>query len=115
MSKFLPGAKGNPAGRPKGSRNKGDDQCREWADQYGIPFLTKVAEGKISDINGFGKKIKVSLSIRIDVTKYLTDRGKGKPRQALEHSGAIGSVSLDLTSITQENLDQLIKALEKGN
>ncbi len=69
------GKSGNPNGRPKGYADFAN-RCRDWADKYGIKYLMKLAESS-------------DLRIRMDSTRYLIDRGYGKPKEHLEHSGGL--------------------------
>jgi hypothetical protein len=82
--------KGNKLGkgRPKGSGRNA--QAKEWAEQYGIPFLIRIAEGKETDVNMFGKPVKVSLSKRKEAAEYLIDQGIGRAPQRHEVGGEGG-------------------------
>lgn len=81
---FKPGESGNPAGKPKGAGRNA--RCAEWAKKFGLSFLERIAEGKVKDVGAFGKDIKADLKTRSDVTKYLIDRGLGKPMQVNENT-----------------------------
>jgi hypothetical protein len=79
---FKQGESGNPAGKPKGAGRNA--RCAEWARKWGLNFLERIAEGKVNDVSGFGRPIKSDLKTRSDVTRYLIDRGLGKPMQVSE-------------------------------
>jgi hypothetical protein len=79
------GVSGNPAGKPKGAGRNA--RCAEWAKKWGLKFLEQVAEGKVGDVGALGKgTVKADLKTRTDVTKYLIDRGLGKPMQVSENT-----------------------------
>lgn len=85
--RFEKGGEPGP-GRPKGSgRNQ---RCLTWANKYGLKFLEDVAEGKIKDIDGFGRECKPNLRVRTDCAKYLADQGLGKAPARHEISGPEG-------------------------
>lgn len=77
----MPFKKGHPGGpgRPKGSGYNAE--ARKFAEEYGIPFLIRVAQGKEKDVNMFGKPCDPTLSKRVDAAKYLIDHGIGKAAQ----------------------------------
>ena len=82
---FKKGESGNRKGRPPGS---GRNQiCRDWAENYGIAFMIRIAEGKENDLTVTGKKVKVRLSQRQEAAEYLIDQGIGRAPQRHEVSG----------------------------
>jgi len=79
---FKKGQSGNPAGRPKGSGRNA--LARKWAQEKGIAFLIAVAEGKVKDIDAFGKPCTPKLQLRAAVAQYLCDQGLGRAPHAVE-------------------------------
>lgn len=71
------GPSGNPNGRPKGYAAFAE-RCREWADRFGLPFLIEIAEDKKADNK-----------TRVDVSRYIVDRGYGKATEHHEINGGI--------------------------
>lgn len=80
--RFLPGQSGNPGGRPKAVR-----EVEEMARQHtpaAVAALVRVMESDESPA-----------AARVSAACALLDRGWGKPRQEVEHSGAIDTVPSD--------------------
>lgn len=96
-SPWKPGQSGNPGGRPKGFgayiREKTEDG-KEIVD-----FFLKVFRGE--DIDRRRPKLKD----RVDAGSWLTDRGYGRPAQAVELSGPDGEpIKTDLSNLSTEDL-----------
>ncbi len=82
----------HPGGRPKGSRNKATIEIQDLARQYttdALKALVQIAQRGQSE------------AARVMAANALLDRGYGKPRQALEHSGPEGAALPSLTVIVK--------------
>lgn len=79
---FLPGHSGNPGGRPKGLAERVRRATHDG--KTIVDFMISVARGMKID----GRKPR--LCDRMEATKWLADRGWGKPVQAMEHLGPGG-------------------------
>ena len=77
MAKFQKGQSGNPGGRPKALR-----EVEELARQEAAAAMQTLAT--------IHRDKKAPYSARVMAANALLDRGWGKARQALEHSGADG-------------------------
>ncbi len=79
---FLPGVSGNPGGRPQGLAQRVRRATHDG--KTIVEFMIAVARGRKID----GRKPR--LCDRMEATKWLADRGWGKPVQAMEHLGPGG-------------------------
>lgn len=100
MAKTGRGGKRQGAGRKKGSVARATAVHKatlgELARQY-----TDIAMATLASISRSGE----SESSRVAASVAILDRGYGRPVQALQHSGAIGSY--DLTKLSDKQLEQL--------
>jgi hypothetical protein len=100
------GQSGNPGGRPKKTvlsdamkaqlemPYPGDKKKRTWAEVIAEKTAKKAIEGNIYAVSELG------------------DRTEGRPRQAVELGGAGGgAIDVNITGLTEEKLDQEIRAL----
>lgn len=94
------GGRRTGAGRPKGAVSRATKEHKgtlgELARQY-----TDVAMRALSEVATKGE----SESARVAASVALLDRGYGKPPQAIEHSGHLGTY--DLTKLNDDKLDSL--------
>jgi hypothetical protein len=90
-------AKGNKTGgRRKGTPNRATREITELARAHvpaAIKELARLAKAAESE------------SARVSAIGMLLDRAYGKPSQAIQHSGSVGTY--DLTKVTDEDLDRL--------
>lgn len=100
MTAIKRGGRREGAGRPAGRRNTATRtqgaSLSELARKHtadALKTLVEVAKKSESD------------SARVAAANAILDRGYGKPRQAVEHSGAIGTY--DLTKLGDDELDKL--------
>jgi hypothetical protein len=102
------GVSGNPGGRPR--RNA---ELTELARQH-----TAAALDALIKIAKTGK----SESARVAAASCLLDRGWGKPRQSLEHTGSDGApiqfgfkdIPEDLSKLSDDELDALANKISNG-
>lgn len=94
------GGKRSGAGRPKGARSRATKQLRRtlsevarYHTQTALLALVRVATKSESD------------SAVVAAANALLDRGYGRPSQAVQHSGAIGSY--DLSKVSDGDLERL--------
>ena len=90
-----PGA-GRPRGRQSRATRSQGATFSELARQH-----TAEALGVLVNVAKNGE----SESARVAAANAILDRGYGKPRQAVEHSGSIGSY--DLSNLSDDELDRL--------
>ena len=77
-------------------RNKATREISELAKALvpaALAELGKLAKGAVSE------------SARVSAIGMILDRAYGKPSQAIQHSGSVGTY--DLTKVTDEDLDRL--------
>jgi phage terminase small subunit len=90
-------AKGNKTGgRRKGVRNKATQEISELAKAL-VPESLK-------ELGRLAKEAQ-SETARVSAIGMILDRAYGKPSQAIQHSGSVGTY--DLTKVTDEDLDRL--------
>lgn len=83
-------------GRRKGTPNRATREITELARQYvpaAVKELARLARAAESE------------SARVSAIGMLLDRAYGKPSQAIQHSGNIGTY--DLTNVSDDDLDRL--------
>lgn len=75
------GGKRTGAGRPKGSRNKTTVDVKAIAQSYGADAVKTLAE--------MMKDKKAPPAARVAAAKELLDRGYGRAKQEMEHTGGV--------------------------
>lgn len=88
------------AGRPTGARSRATKQAKATLSELARAH-TAVALGVLVEVAEKGE----SESARVSAANALLDRAYGKPRQAVEHSGNIGTY--DLSKLSDDELDRL--------
>lgn len=88
------------AGRPKGRVSRATPSQKATLSELARAH-TSVALQVLVDVAKKGE----SESARVAAANAILDRGYGKPRQAVEHSGSIGTY--DLTKLDDDALDKL--------
>lgn len=98
------GGKRPGAGRPKGARSRATTHQKQslsdLAKQHtetALNALVNIATSSESD------------AARVSAATALLDRAYGKPRQSVNHSGAVGSY--DLSKLSDDELDRLEQIL----
>ena len=91
-------------GRQKGTPNRVTGEIRALAADYGPDCIAGLAEIGIDP-----KTRSANEMTRMAAIRELLDRGYGRPAQALQHSGAVGSY--DLGKLTHEQLVTLDEIL----
>lgn len=76
-----PGGKREGAGRPKGSRNKVTADIKEIAQSFGQEAITHLLE--------IARNGDAPPAARVAAVKEILDRGYGKAKQSMEHSGGM--------------------------
>ena len=90
-------------GRRKGSRNKATQEITELA-RAQVPAAVKEL-GRLA-------KSAVSETARVSAIGMILDRAYGKPSQAIQHSGSVGTY--DLSKVDDADLDRLEAILGKA-
>ena len=110
---WQPGQSGNPAGRPKGTRElshlvlAATDDGKELVDA-----LVAIARGTLPEILSGEETKEVTVKDRLRAIEMLLDRGYGKPAGTLEVSGNVGLTVLDGLSLEQlEDRHRRLEAL----
>lgn len=110
--KFKPGESGNPAGRPKGSRNR-QTIVREMLDAAiharfnDIPII-KPVDGETNFENMVAAQIAKALRGDTTAFKELADSGFGKVKDVIEHQGSlIGDVLKEVQGANPQSLPSL--------
>lgn len=88
------------AGRPTGARSRATKQAKATLSELAQKH-TATALQVLVDVAKKGE----SESARVAAANALLDRAYGKPRQAVEHSGNIGTY--DLSKLSDDELDRL--------
>jgi hypothetical protein len=101
---FQPGQSGNPGGR----RRKSDDdrKVEELARSYGVDAIKTLASIMRSQ--------KAPASARSAAAQAVLDRGFGRPLQSLRHGGDENAPPLKLETLSDRQLEVLIKRLQRG-
>ena len=86
--RFKKGQSGNPGGRPKGLVSAIREETRDGEEL--VTFMLRVFRGDVPNAR---------LRDQVDAATWLSDRGFGKPVQALEHSGKDGEALLPVDLI----------------
>jgi hypothetical protein len=88
------------SGRPKGHGLRANRVQKATLGELARKY-TDVAMRALSEVASKGE----SESARVAASVALLDRGYGKPPQAIQHTGAVGSY--DLTKVKNDDLDRL--------
>lgn len=95
------GGRREGAGRPVGSRSRANVDLREAAQAF-----TRSAVATLATIM---RDKEQPAAARVSAANAILDRAHGKPKQAMEHTGAGGGPirHVDLSNLTDEQLDTL--------
>lgn len=94
------GGKREGAGRPKGSRNKVTADIKEIAQSFGQEAITHLVE--------IARDGDSPPAARVAAVKEILDRGYGKAKQQLEHSGHVSH-----SDLSDEELERRIAQLSQ--
>lgn len=102
-----PGGKREGAGRKKGSVNKVTADIKAIAQSFGEEAIIHLVE--------IARDSDAPHAARVAAVKEILDRGYGKAKQPLEHTGEDGGpikteTLLDVSSLSTEVLEEIMKA-----
>lgn len=100
MAQTKRGGRREGAGRPKGRVSRATPSQKATLSELAREHTT-VALNVLVDVAKKGE----SESARVAAANALLDRGYGKPRQAVEHSGSVGTY--DISKLSDDELDKL--------
>src|SRR5260221_5452738 len=97
---FLPGASGNPGGRPRGLSRR----VRELVGEDGEAIVSYMVSVMADE--------KARAADRLEAAKWLADRGFGRSVQTMDLD-ITARPAIDLTKLSIEDLEALVALLEK--